>query len=135
MEPLTRAAGRYQPAAPRKDRASVQGALAPHYTGASGNDRSPSDLIPDLTNARTPLVAISFCTGVETLRAAAPPPVWKDDALRSRLPPTEALSAALENIPERICIPEAGGFPSVFWRRPLSRIEPLVATRGSVLSE
>lgn len=62
MEPLFRAAGRYQPAAPRKARASVQGALAPNCTGASDNDRSPPDLIPDLTNARTPLVATSFCT-------------------------------------------------------------------------
>lgn len=61
-EPMVRAAGRNQPAAPRKARASVQGALAPNCTGASADDRSPSDLIPDLTNARAPLVAISFCT-------------------------------------------------------------------------
>jgi hypothetical protein len=80
MEPFVRAAGRYQPAAPRKARASVQGALAPSCTGASDNDRSPPDLIPDLTNARTPLVAISFCTeggGPPGSRTAFPSGNWR----------------------------------------------------------
>jgi hypothetical protein len=130
MEPFVRAAGRYQPAAPRKARASVQGALAPSCTGASDNDRSPPDLIPDLTNARTPLVAISFCTGSgDTPSSRLASPSGKDDASRNRLPPSEVLSAS-PRFSSR-----TGRLPLRSWRRPLSRIGPLVVARGTVLSE